>query len=166
MSVLDDLRRRYQALAPRERLWITFAAALLALLLVDRIAVAPLLAVRTQDANAVAHDRRLLAWMEGVAARANALRRDQVPSHPNEPLPLIAQQSLAAHGLDATKIDSGGSGTVKLVFASVSFPSLVEWLHAFALASGARVRSLTLRRQPHASGMVSATVTLRRQPPS
>ena len=166
MLLLDDLRRRYRALAPRDRHWVTVGAVVLALFLVDRIAVAPLVSARAADRRAIAHDRRLLAWMDGVARRVEALRRQNVHPVTNEPLTLLAQQSLAARDLSATKIETGGSGTVKVVFASVSFPSLVGWLHAFALASGARVRSLTLRRKPHASGLVQATVTLRRRPPS
>lgn len=166
MEFLDELRRRYRALAPRERLAVTVGGIVLALFLVARLAVMPLLSARSADRRAVAHDRRLLAWMDGVAQRVTALRREDVHPTTDEPLTLLAQQSLAARGLSATKIEAGGSGTVKIVFSSVDFPDLVGWLHAFALASGARVRSLTLRRQPHASGLVSASVTLRRQPSS
>jgi general secretion pathway protein M len=166
LAFLDDLRRRYRALTARERLAVTIAGVVLGLFLVDRLAVAPLLAARRSDRRAIAHDRRLLAWMNGVAQRVDALRRQNVHPAADGPLTLAAQQSLSARGLSATKIETGGSGTVKVVFATVPFPALVGWLHAFAIESGARVRSLTLRRKPHSHGLVSATVTLRRRPPS
>jgi len=165
LAFLDELRRRYRALTTRERLVVTIGGIVLVLFLADRLAVAPLLAARRSDRRAIAHDRRLLVWMEGVAHRVEALRRENVHPATDEPLTLAAQQSLAAHGLSATRIETGGSGTVKVVFTTVSFPALVGWLHAFALQSGARVRSLTLRRKPHSHGLVSATVTLRRRPP-
>lgn len=167
MDALNDLRARYRSLAPRERLLVTLAAAALALVLVDRLAVQPLLAARENDRRAVAHDRRLLAWMERVAAKVEALRTQAVhPAAATTPLTLLAQETLAGHGLSASKIASGGRGSVKVVFASVPFSRLVLWIHDFSLESGARVRAFTAHRLRGQPGLVSASVSLKRSPPS
>lgn len=164
MAIIDELRSRYRALAPRERRLLILAGVVVILFLLDQIAIQPLLTAERRDRQAVAHERRLLHWMEGIAARVDSLRHESHGgARSDAPLPLLAQKTLASMGLHATKIESTGRGSLKVVFASVSFPRLVSWLHTFALASGARIRSLSLTHKPHQPGMVSATVTLKRR---
>ncbi|MGA0609900.1 type II secretion system protein GspM [Caldimonas sp. KR1-144] len=153
-TALAPLRSRWQALAPRERLVLGVAAALLGLLLVWLIFVRPAVAtLRSAPAQLDALDAQL-QHMQRLAAEVRELRT--LP-------PVNATQAEAALRATTERLGAAARLTLQGDRATVSFngvagEALAGWLGEVRSAARARPIEASLTRSP--GGSYSGTLVL------
>ncbi len=149
------LRQRWASLAPREKLWVAVAGALLALGLVWLIAIGPALAtLRNAETQRRAVDTQLLQ-MRSLQAQAQALQAQPKQSH-DDAVRLLELSVRERLGTTGRTLIAGDRVTVTLTGAAPE--ALAQWL------TQARVNARALPNEAHltrnAAGRWDGTVVL------
>ena len=150
---LAALRAQWAARTPRERLLLTVAGGLLALLLLFVLVLGPARAARAAAVERHADAARTL----GVVARATAAPPSVRGS--GGPLRAVVAQSADAAGLVIDRYDSAGDD-LRVSLGEAPAPALFAWLTALREEEGIVAAEAQLRREE--GGVVSARLTLRR----
>lgn len=160
----QQLKARFMALQPRERIIIAAGAVLVLLTAIYTLGLAPLYKAINERETRVAQKQQDLAWMQGVAARLNALSSSQptVNSSGESMVVLIANSATSGNVSGAlTGQTPDGVNGVRVRFEGVAFDALVIWLGALQKDYGIHVREAEINRTPQA-GQVNANLTLTR----
>jgi general secretion pathway protein M len=156
MPALDAALARFDAwwgtLSPRERVLVTIAGVLLALVVLVFGVVKPLQSARAQ---AIA-DIRTYETLTARVRAAGTLGTTPAPRRQGAPLQ-VATASAQAMGLAVTP--EAIAGGVRVTVADATYESLMAWLADLSATSDLRVRRLDIQRRP-SPGRVSATVDL------
>jgi general secretion pathway protein M len=139
----EALRRRWQALAPREQRSLSWAALAVALLLLWMICLAPAWKTLTTAPRQLAELDTQLARMQWLANEARELRA--LPLVDAEQARTALQAATARLGSSASLQINGEQAQVKLT--AISSAALTAWLTEVRGAARARVVELQLQRQ-------------------
>ncbi len=166
MKGFDLLRQRFDALEPRERLFLTVGAIALGVILFFLVVVQPLRQYRVHAEDRVNAQRELVAWMRGAV---DVLReRGPATSRPASggSLLALADSSARAAGLAQSlqRIQQDGESAVRIRLEGANFDSMILWLDNLEKRSGITATDMTVDRAEGA-GLVNATLTLARIAP-
>lgn len=141
MTAMSDLRTRWNGLAPREKLWVAAAAALVVAVLVWWVAVGPALAtLRTAEQQHRVLDAQLQE-MQSLQAQAQALQALPKQNY-DEAVRLLELSVRQRLGTTARLLVAGDRATITL--SGTAADALAQWLtqarvNARALPSEARL---------------------------
>lgn len=156
MPALDAALARFDAwwgtLSARERVLVTVAGVLLALVVLVFGVVKPLQAARAQALADIRTHETLTARIR-AAGTLNAAPAPRRQGSPQE----VAISSAQSFGL--TVAPEAMAGGVRVRVADATYDSLMAWLADLSATSDLRVRRLDIQRRP-SPGRVSAMVDL------
>ena len=154
----------FDALAPRERIMVSIAVVVVALLLVYAAAWSPLASSVTSLRESVDEQQSLKQWMQQSAAEVNRLR-STVGGGAGDRRSLLAvvdQTSKQSQLAPAVKrIEPDGQELVRVSLEQVAFDDLVTWLGNLQRSFGVSVADVSIERQAD-SGRVNVRLTLKR----
>lgn len=156
----------FDNLAPRERVLVLAAAAVLGAAVFFLGVWEPLDRAVAEQRERVQRERSLAAWMAGVAAEADSLhgtgRQAPVRGRDESLLSLIDQTSREAGlGEAVQRIQPESDDRAAVTLEGAGFDELVFWLRDLESEYGIRPTALTVNRGEE-PGTVSARMTLRR----
>lgn len=143
------LRRRWQALPPRERALAAAAAGLLAVTLLWWLALGPALSLlRSAPAQHQALDAQLQRMLRLQAqARAMQATARSLPPVPREDARRALEDAVRQHLGDAARLNVGGDSAT-LVLTGVPGESLAQWLAQARIEARTRPSEARLNRNP------------------
>ena len=154
----------FDALAPRERIMVSIAVVVVALLLVYAAAWSPLASSVTSLRESVDEQQSLKQWMQQSAAEVNRLR-STVGGGAGDRRSLLAvvdQTSKQSQLAPAVKrIEPDGQELVRVSLEQAAFDDLVTWLGNLQRSFGVSVADVSIERQAD-SGRVNVRLTLKR----
>ena len=154
-ALLDRALAQWRALAPRERLLVGAAVAMLLFTLGQ-------VAWRGGHAAVVGLRADVQAQREALGL-ARALEQAGPASAVDAGVPLLtlAERSARETGIGAAlkRLDGADGGRVRVRLEGAPFGTLVRWLAAVQASSGASIESITLQRSTD-PGLVEANVVL------
>lgn len=157
MNAAPMLRQRWASLAPRERLWVVIAAALLALGLVWLIAIRPAIGtLRNAETQRRALDVQL-QQMRSLQAQAQALQAQPKQSH-DEAVRLLELSVRERLGTTGRTLIAGDRVTVTLTGAAPEAVAL--WLTQARVNARALPNEAHLTRNPAGRWDGSVVLTL------
>ncbi len=154
-------------LAPRERALIAGGGLLLALSLLWAFLWQPTVARTERLRQVVAEQRTLVTWMEGAAARLEALRRQGTPAGAADTgaqslLALVdASAREAGLGTGLTRVQPEGQDSVRVWLDRVPFDRLVPWLARLEGGAAVMAENATLEATDR-PGEVTVRLTVAR----
>jgi general secretion pathway protein M len=155
MKAASLLKARWESLAPRDKAWVAGAGALLGLVLVWLIALAPALStLRTAEAQHRALDAQL-QHMRSLQAQAQALQAQPKQSH-DEALRQLELSVRERLGATARSVVAGERVTVTL--AGTAPLALAQWLTQVRVNARALPSEARLYRNP--GGLWEGTLVL------
>jgi general secretion pathway protein M len=154
-----------ERLAPRERLMVMTAAAVVALLLVYALIWSPLRSGYLALQDSVAGQRDTAVWMQESAALLARLRGSGTGASKGlggQSLLSLADSTARAGGLAAAlkRVEPEGGNSVKVWLENAAFDQLVLWLGSLAERYGVSADTVSLERVADAAGRVNARLTL------
>jgi general secretion pathway protein M len=152
------------SLAPRERLMVSAAAAVVFLALGYLLVWSPLNSRLTQTQQSVDEHQSLKRWMQQAAAEAKQLRGAAVSRGDagRSLLAVVDQTSKQSQlGSAVKRIQPDGQDLVRVSLEQASFDDLVLWLGSLQSAYGVSIVDATIDRQSEA-GRVNAHLTLKK----
>lgn len=150
-----DLKSRWESLGPREKAWVAGVGALLAVVIVWLIALAPALAtLRTAEAQHRALDAQL-QHMRSLQTQAQALQAQPKQSH-DEALRMLELSLRERLGTSARSAVAGERVTVTLTGAAPL--ALAQWLTQARVNARALPSEARLHRNP--GGLWEGTLVL------
>lgn len=164
MKGLDEIRQRFDALEPRERLFLVYGAIALAVIVLFLAVVQPLWQYRERASERVVTQRALVAWMRGAV---DVLRERGPLAQPsadaNGSLLALADSSARAAGLGQSlrRIQQDGESAVRVRLEAASFDGVLLWLDGLEKRSGVVASELSVDRAEGA-GLADVTLTLTR----
>ncbi len=159
-----QLKVRFMALQPRERIIVAAGAVLVLLTAIYTLGLAPLYKTINEREIRVIQKQQDLAWMQSVAARLSALNGSQpnLASSSESMVVLIANSATSGNVAGAlTGQTPDGVNGVRIRFEGVAFDALVIWLGALQKDYGIHVKEADINRTPQ-PGQVNASLTLAR----
>lgn len=161
---LAPWRERWQALAPRERRFLTVGVTGV-LITVFYLAIwEPLRESAERRHNGLEQARALAVRLEQIAAEVGASQRGG-GAQPDRSLSLLAavDQSVkrSALGKPPSRLQPDGEKQIKVWLEDVSFDALVPWLQELETRYGILVQSVDIERES-AAGLVNAQLGLAR----
>ncbi len=166
---LEQLKGRYLALEPRERLLVTTGAAVLAVVRYYLLVWEPLAKAREQATTQIAAEQALAAELAAATPLARqALGRSSAGAAPisaqNRSLLAVVDQTGKAAGLGqgVRRVQPEGDDRVRIWLEGVEFNRTVRWLHQLETRHGMVVDSADMGAQS-APGQVEARLGLARQ---
>ncbi|MGB5472198.1 MAG: type II secretion system protein M [Gammaproteobacteria bacterium] len=153
-----------ESLAPRERLMVMAAAALVALLIVYAVIWSPLRGGYLELRDNVAGQRDTAVWMQesaqllaqlkGSGAGGQGLRGQSLLS--------LADSTARAGGLASAlkRVEPEGANSVRVWLENASFDQLIQWLGSLAERYGVNADTVSMERVGDAAGRVNARLTL------
>lgn len=161
------LREWFDGLAPRERLLVSCAAALLVFAVVVIGVIRPVVSGRSRAQDQLADKRAILADIERVAARFGPQAGGSgVAAQPSgESLVVLVDRSTRSRGLGPylKRNEPDGSANIRLRFENAPFDDLVNWLVEMQVTQGISVVNATADPGQD-TGRVSANLQLSRAP--
>ncbi len=159
-----QLRTRFMALQPRERIVVIGGAILVGMTAIYVLGLAPLYKAVNERKASVTQKQEDLAWMQGVAARLSTFSASLPSAAANgESMVVVIANSATSSNVSAalTGQTPDGQDGVRVTFEGVPFDALVVWLGALQKDYGVRVKAAEINRtnQP---GQVNANLTLSR----
>ena len=158
-------RQWFERLAPRERLLVSAAAAVLVLAAAVLGVFRPLSAATSSAAQQLADRRAVLADIEHVAARFGP-RAGTATAHPTgDSLVVLVDRTTRGRGLAPylKRNEPDGSDSIRLRFENVPFDELIAWLAELQASQAVTVASANADPGPD-GGRVSANLQLSRTP--
>ena len=162
------IRDWFDGLAPRERLLVGLAGAVLAIAVIVMAGIRPLTVNLKTAAEQVADKRAVLADIEHVAARfgpqAGALAATAQPT--GESLVVLVDRTTRSRGLGPylKRNEPDGNDSIRLRFENVPFDDLIGWLADLQTTQSISVVSANADPGQDA-GRVSANLQLSRAAP-
>lgn len=159
-----QLKARFMALQPRERIVVIAGAILVLLTAIYMLGLAPLYQAISERDTRVMQKQQDLVWMQSVASRLSALGSAQpaATSSGESMVVLIANSATSSNVSGAlTGQTPDGPNGVRVRFEGVSFDALVVWLGALQKDYGIHVTAAEINRTAQA-GQVNANLTLTR----
>ncbi len=155
----------FQQLAPRERLFVSIAAALVLLLLVVTLGVRPIVSNTIQGQKRVVDRMDLLSEIERVAARIGP-QSGSAPSARgvgNQSLVVVIDRTTRETGLAPylKRNQPDGATSIRLRFENAPFDALVEWLGDVKSQQGLVVTSASIDKTAQ-TGRINSNLTLSR----
>jgi general secretion pathway protein M len=158
------MREWLAGLAPRERIIVYAAAALLAVILVYTIVVQPLYSKYDSLVSSVAQQRETLQWMQQNALTVSQLKGAKPAAEGLAGRSLLSVTDAAARSAKLAsalkRIEPEGSDAVRVWLDDAAFDDVVGWLEVMSNRYGADVDTITLERA-QAAGRVNVRLTLR-----
>lgn len=152
-------------LEPRERMLVYAAAAVVGVILVYAIFIAPLYSKYDKLVDSVDQQRETVQWMQQNAVTIRQLKG----AGPAAGQGLAGRSLLSVADSEARsarlgpalkRVEPEGSDAVRVWLDGASFDELVGWLEVMSSRYGADVDTITLERA-EAAGLVNARLTLR-----
>jgi general secretion pathway protein M len=157
----------FQTLAPRERVLVTIAGALLVAAVVVIGAVRPLASGHKRATEQLSDKRAVLADIERVAARFGPQSSGAVAAQPGgESLVVLVDRMTRSRGLAPylKRNEPDGDASIRLRFENAPFDELIGWLVEMQATQGVSVVNATADPAKD-TGRVSANLQLSRSPP-
>lgn len=158
------LKERWQQMAPRERLLVATAGAILAVMLAFLLIWRPLFASTEKLRQEVADQRELAQWLGAIEPEVQRLRGARVmrPAAGGSLLALVDQTS-KANGLGqfVSRIQPEGEKEVRVWLEQAPYEEVMRWLIALELDAGVRIAEFNVSRGP-APGLVGVRINLQR----
>ncbi|MGE0113564.1 MAG: type II secretion system protein GspM [Steroidobacteraceae bacterium] len=161
---MGQLKTRFMALQPRERLVIGAGTVLVLLTAIYTLGLAPLYKAVNERHARVTQKQQDLVWMQSVAARLNALSSTMpaASSGSESMVVLIANSATSGNVANAlTGQTPEGPNGVRVRFENVPFDALVVWLGGLQKGYGIHVKAAEINRSAQ-PGLVNANLTLAR----
>lgn len=159
------MKEWFNALAPRERVMVSVAAAFIVLALIYAAAWSPLSSSVTRLDQSVEEQQALKQWMQQSAAEVNRLRNAAGSAGAADHRSLLAvvdQTSKQSQLAPAVKrIEPDGQELVRITLEQASFDDLMTWLGSLQRNFGVSVADVSIDRQAD-SGRVNVRLTLQR----
>jgi len=159
------MREWFDQLAPRERLLVAVAAALLVVALIVLLGIRPIVNQSKRGHELVADKRELLAELRDVAARFGPQRGDTqtVGAGGDQSMVLVIDQTTRSAGLAQflKRNQPDGTSSIRLRFENAPFDMLISWLSGLQQQYGVSVASanIDVAAEP---GRVNCNLTLTR----
>lgn len=161
---LAPLRARYEALQPREQIFVGAAAGVVALALIYLAIWTPLAAARRHAESDLTATRELAQRLETIGAALGPAQNTGAKG------PLVSRDASLLSAVDLaskngtlpkppSRLQPDGDNQVRVWIDEVQFDALVRWINELQTRYGVRVDSLDLERQP-AEGIVNARLAL------
>lgn len=162
IKAFDEVRRRFDALEPRERRFILAAIGVLVVTLVFLAIVQPMHRYRSDLAERVESERELVSWMRG-AVEVLRTRGPARAAPAGGSLLAMTDSSLRDAGLSQSirRIQQEGDDAVRVRLESASFDQVMLWLESLKENGGAIASEMTVERAD-GPGLVNVTLTLSR----
>lgn len=158
---MEALRSFWSARAPRERLTLAAAAALLVLIAVYLVLIEPAAAGIPRLERTLPAARTQAVRLEQLLAEVASLKtRPQVAVAGPAEIRAALDRSLAAAGLKASRIVALTDGDLQLSFANVPYAAWTSWLAAAERELGAKAGAVAARATD-TPGAADIDVTLR-----
>jgi general secretion pathway protein M len=161
---MQKLKDWFAALQPRERLAVSVAAALVSLMLIYALGLAPFYRTVNAMEESVTTKKADLAWMRSNAAELQAL----IMSRPQmavtgESLVVLIGRTARDAGLEQslTSQTPSGQNGIRVSLQDAGFDTFILWLNGLQSGYGVTVESATINRaaQP---GLVNVSLELNR----
>lgn len=162
---MQQLRDKFNALQPRERIIIIGGAVLVLVVAIYVLALAPLYGAVSAQAKRVAQKEGDLAWMRSVSGEVAVLSAN-APSRPgpsNESLVVLIDRAARECGLGAslTGQTPNGEHGIRVRLESAEFDKLMVCLGTLQQVHAVDVESATIDRTAK-PGLVNANLVLAR----
>jgi general secretion pathway protein M len=158
----------FSSLAPRERLMVIAAAAVIGLALAYLSVWEPLASGIRHSEQGVQEQRALMQWMQQAAAEAKQLRGSAGATAGDTGHSLLAVVDQTAKqsqlGSAVKRIQPDGQDLVRVSLEQASFDDVVLWLGNLHRANRVKVVDASIDRQSQA-GLVNARITLKKASP-
>lgn len=154
---MNELRRRWQIMSPRERLMTLSCSALLMLCLLYYLCWAPWQEMARQWQMTIDRERQTVRWMQQQAPRlppSDGARR-QIAGR-DISLTVLVPQSAARYGITVLRIQPQAS-QVSVTLARSDFNNLLHWLAELEQKNGVTTQGLDVASVPNSPGMVEVT---------
>ncbi len=160
---IDQLKARYDALAPNERMIVAGLAALLVAVLIYSIALTPLYKVVNERSSRVTQKQQDLAWMQSMAPQLRALGNTRPTINTNESLVVIIASTAGRANIASSLAGQTptGNNSVRVRLEGVQFDSLVNWLGILHAEFNIAIESADINHSAQ-PGQVNASLTLTR----
>ncbi len=163
LAFLAPYRARWQALEPRERLFLSIAGGALVLFLFYILLWSKMQSELARLRVSVPQDQAKLSVMRQQAAQVEQLRaRGAMTRAQGVNILATLEQTANTRGLkqNITRMEPEGSNAARINLDGIAFDTLIPWLHDLQTQNAIRVESATLEAQP-APGIVKARLLLR-----
>jgi general secretion pathway protein M len=150
----DELRTKWQALAPRERQLVTAMLSVLALVLIVMLGVRPALKTLKETPAQLKEVNATLDDMRRMADEVKIMR--QIPPVPQAQAEAMLRSATERLGPTARMRTEGDRAIINM--GGISGSKIAEWLTE--VRSGARVKPIEGNFQQTEPGMYSGTITL------
>jgi len=153
-----------ESLAPRERLMVMAAAAVVMLLLIYALIWSPLRGSYVALRDNVAGQRDTAVWMQESAQLLAQLKGSGARTQDldGQSLLSLADSTARAGGLAGAlkRVEPEGSNSVRVWLESASFDQLIQWLGSLSERYGISADMVSMERVADAAGRVNARLTL------
>jgi general secretion pathway protein M len=161
----QPLLERYEALQPRERLFVSVGAVVVALALVWGLVWQPAANARKNQLQALSDVRAEAERLEAIAVavqKARAAGGGAIQGQGQSLLTLVDQQGRAPElGKAPTRLQPEGDNEVRVWFEDVPFDALVRWMASLEKDFGVQIAGAEFERRA-GSGLVNARLTVTR----
>ncbi|MES1196474.1 MAG: type II secretion system protein M [Steroidobacter sp.] len=159
----EQLKSRFMALQPRERMIVSISAVLLLLVTIYSLVLSPLYKSVNERSAHVVQKQQDLAWMQSMAPQLRALGISKPVSNPGESMVVVIASSAGRANIASSIAGQTpvGNNSVRVRLENVQFDSLVVWLGMLQSDFGINVDAADIAHgaQP---GQVKAGLTLTR----
>ena len=156
------MKEWFNGLAPRERIMVSLAAAVVVLALVYVAAWSPLSSSVVRLEQSVEEQQNLKQWMQQSAAEVERLRKTAGAGDHRSLLAVVDQTSKQSQLAPAVKrVEPDGQELVRVTLEQASFDDVVTWLGNLQQRFGVSVADVSIDRQAD-SGRVNVRLTLKR----
>lgn len=160
---MATLQARFQALNPRERLFVVGGAVLLLLALTYVLALSPFYAAVDARARRVTDKQGDLAWLQASVGEVQTLTAasPQLSAPSDESLVVLIDRTAreASLGNSLTGQTPSGNSGIRVRLEMAPFDTVVQWLGTLQQQHGIDIETATIDRAG-ATGVVNATLTL------
>lgn len=156
------LRARFEALQPRERLFVGAAAIVVALALVYAALWQPFAHWRQRKLIDLEQARNVAAQIEVLAAKVQSQGAGAAPAVGRDVALLTAVDQAAKSGTlgkAPSRLQPDGESQVRVWIEDVQFDSVVRWMNELQARYGLRIDAVDFERRPTA-GLVNARLTV------
>ncbi|AUM10983.1 type II secretion system protein GspM [Ketobacter alkanivorans] len=159
---LDPVRRRYDSMAPSERMIVNGIGVLLVLVLAFLILILPAQRSVSEAEMKLAGQQKLMSWMkenEQTARMAAAGGSGRTKS--DQPLQSIVTSTAPALGLTVKRIEPESDDKLRVWLEKVSFDKTVRWLHQIESRYGIQIVNISIDAD-RTEGLVTAKLVLQK----
>lgn len=165
---MSALRKRWEALAPRERRVLGVGALVLVSVLGYLLLWEPLAQRRDAWRVRVVAAEADLAWMRGVAPQLEAQAANGGTNFVTDSRSLLARADASARDAGLAnallRVEPVAANQVRVYFEQAGFDAMMRWLELLAERHGTRVTEMSAQRSTGV-GLVDARVTLEEATP-